>query len=63
MGLQNEMIMETLKKNSEEIARKKESGEKLSFKNWFLLICSIGLILCSIAFGLFIIKITLLIFK
>lgn len=55
--------METLKKNSEEIARKKESGEKLSFKNWFLLICSIGLILCSIAFGLFIIKITLLIFK
>lgn len=48
--------MESLKKNNEEIARKQASGEKLSFGNWFMLSMQIGLLLCSIVFSIFIIK-------
>lgn len=55
MGLGNNLMMESLKNNQEEIARKKASGEKLSFGNWLKLICHIGLLLCSIAFGIIII--------
>lgn len=55
MGLRNDLLMEILKKNNAEIARKKTSGEKLSLGNLFYLICQIGLLLCSMVFGILII--------
>lgn len=53
--MRNDLIIESLKNNQEEIEKKQASGEKLSFGNWLKLICHIGLLLCSIAFGIIII--------
>jgi len=56
MGVGNDYITESLKKNNEEIQSKRANGEKLSFGNYFLLVCQIGLLLCSIGFAIFILK-------
>lgn len=57
MGIGNDLIVEDLKKNSEEIAKKQARGERLSFENWIKLILRMGFLLCSIAFSIIIIKI------
>ncbi|MFA6918388.1 MAG: hypothetical protein WC285_06235 [Candidatus Gracilibacteria bacterium] len=63
MGLRNDLIMGNIKRNNDEIARKKATGEKLSFGNWFSLIGQLGLLLCSIFFGVIIIWILILLLR
>jgi len=53
MGLGDDLLMESIKKNNEEIAKKQASGEKLSFSNWLVLLCQIGFLLCSIALAVY----------
>lgn len=56
MGYGNDMLVDSMKKNLEEVARKQKAGEKLSAGNIFGLVIHIGLLLCTIAFSFFIIK-------
>lgn len=59
MGIGNDLIVEDLKKNQEEIARKQAAGEKLSAGNWFKLIIQIGFGIISIIVSILIIGLCL----
>lgn len=55
MGLRSNLISDSIKENNEEIDKKMAKGEKLSVANWVKLIANIGLLICSIFFGIMII--------
>jgi hypothetical protein len=63
MGIGNDLIVNSLKENAKEIKEKQARGEKLSIKNYLLLLMQLGFFVISAIVSIYIIKLCLELLK